>query len=193
MPPYIHCLAAVMLLGACRSSTPSAPVPVVDLIHELPRADERPLGRFAVGEHRIGGVSHAAIAAPVPSRLTVSLPLPRRGVLRAFVAVGEAPLGIVPAPVRVRRGVSDDRIYEGLIERVVAPGGSMWTDLRADLSAYAGWKWSLFYRPDSMTWRVVLAADATGAAPATVFWGSPEVVTDTQSAREYAVRRQRFR
>ena len=31
MPPYTHCLAALMLLAACRSSTPSAPVRVVDL------------------------------------------------------------------------------------------------------------------------------------------------------------------
>jgi hypothetical protein len=123
----------------------------------------------------------------------MSLPLPRRGVLRAFVALGEAPPGIVAAPVRFRIGVSDDRIYEGLLERILAPGGRSWTELRVDLSAYAGWKWSLFYRPESMTWRVVLAADATGVAPAAVFWGSPEIVTDTQSAREYALRRQRFR
>ena len=65
-----------MLLAACRSSTPSAPVRVVDLIHELPHADQRPLGQFALGEHQVAGVSRPAIAAPVPSRLTIALPLP---------------------------------------------------------------------------------------------------------------------
>ena len=192
MPPYTHCLAALMLLAACRSSTPSAPVRVVDSIHELPHADQRPSGQFALGEHQVAGVSRPAIAAPVPSRLTIALPLPRRGVLRAFVALGEAAPGIVPAPVRLRIGVSDDRIYEGLFERLLAPGHT-WSELRVDLSAYAGWKWSLFYRPERMTWRVVLATDATGAPPTNLFWGSPEIVTDSQAAREYSARRQRLR
>ena len=138
-------------------------------------------------------MSRPAIAAPVPSRLTIALPLPRHGgVLRAFVALGEAAPGIVPAPVRLRIGVSDHRIYEGLFERLLAPGHT-WSELRVDLSAYAGWKWSLFYRPERMTWRVVLATDATGAPPTNLFWGSPEIVTDSQAAREYSARRQRLR
>ena len=123
--------------------------------------------------------------------MTWPLPLPRRGVFQAFVSIADAPPGTVAAPVRLRVGISDHRIYEGLSDVMLNPGTQQWTDLRADLSAYAGWKWSLFYRPERVTWRLVLAADATSAAPATAVWGSPEIVTDTRSAREYAARRTR--
>jgi hypothetical protein len=143
--------------------------------------------------HQIDGVAHPAIAAAVPSRLTIALPLPRYGVFHAFVALADGPSGGMAAPVRLRVGVSDHRIYEGVTELILAPGTRTWIDLRADLSAYAGWKWSLFYRPDRIVWRVVLAADATENVPATVLWGAPEIVTDTTSAREYAARRQRLR
>ena len=84
-------------------------------------------------------------------------------------------------------------IYEPLTQVVLSPDARGWTDLRADLSAYAGRKWSLFYRPDRIVWRLVLAADAIDTAPATVLWGEPQIETDTESAREYAARRQRMR
>lgn len=165
----------------------------VDLIREFDRADKRPADGFAIGEHQIHGVAHPAIVAAVPSRLTLALPLPRHGVFHAFVALADGPAGTRAAAVRLRVGVSDHRIYEGLTELILVPGERTWMDLRADLSAYAGWKWSLFYRPDRVTWRVVLAADATDSVPATVLWASPEIVTDTKSAREYAARRQQLR
>jgi hypothetical protein len=111
--------------------------------------------------------------------------MPRHGVFRAFVAVASD-----QPSARLRVGVSDHRIYEGLAEVLLPPGGSQWIELRADLSAYAGWKWSLFYRPDRISWRLVLAADATGGAPARVIWGSPEILTDNESVQEYVRRRQ---
>ena len=67
------------------------------------------------------------------------------------------------------------------------------SDSRADRSAYAGRKWSVFYRPERIVWRLVLAADATETAPATVVWGQPQIETDTESAREYMARRQRLK
>jgi hypothetical protein len=190
---HVHFLVAAIVLVGCRSSTPSAPVRAVDLIREYDHADKRPPSGFTVVEHTVGAVVRPAISATVPSRLTLPLPLPRHGVLHAFVALADPPPGGRAAAVRLRVGVSDHRIYEGLTELLVPPGARTWTDLRVDLSAYAGWKWSLFYRPDETTWRLVLAADATDSAPATVFWGAPEIVTDTQSAREYGARRQRLR
>jgi hypothetical protein len=159
----------------------------------MDRADQRPAGGFTIAVHQIDGVPRPAIAAAVPSRLTLPLPLPRRGVFHAFVALADGPPGATAAPVRLRVGVSDHRIYEGVTELMLAPGKSTWIELRADLSAYAGWKWSLFYRPERIIWRVVLAADATTSVPATVLWATPEIVTDTESAREYAARRQRLR
>lgn len=190
---YVHILVAAIVLGGCRSSNASVPVPVVDLLHEFGRADKRPPHGFSLIEREMGGVTRAAIAAPVPSRLTLPLVLPRRGVLRAFVSLSPQPAESPSAPVRLRIGVSDHRIYEGLMDVLLAPAPHAWREIRVDLSAYAGWKWSLFYRPDEVTWRVVLAADATESVPATVLWGSPEILTDTVASREFADRRQRRR
>jgi hypothetical protein len=182
----------VLALCGCRSPTPAAPVRVVNLLREMDRADQRPPAGFVVIDYRLDSVAHPAIAAAVPSRLTVPLPLPRYGMFRASVALAEPATGARTGGVRLRVGVSDHRIYEGLTELVLTPNRS-WTDLTVDLSAYAGWKWSLFYRPERIIWRLVLAADATDGVPATVLWGSPEIVTDTISAREYTARRQRLR
>lgn len=163
----------------------------VDFIHEFSRAEQRPQAVFQVMDVRVGDVARPSIVAPVPSRLTWSLPLPRHGLFQASVALADPPAGTVPAPIRMRIGISDHRTFEGLSHVTLNPGERRWTDLRADLSAYAGWKWSLFYRPDRVTWRVVLAADAVGGVPAVAVWGSPEIVTSNESAREYAVRRNR--
>jgi hypothetical protein len=95
------------------------------------------------------------------------------------------------APSRVRIGVSDARIYEELAAATVTDGGG-WSTITADLSAYAGWKFSLFYRPDGQTWRVNLSTDAIGGIPGRVAWGEPEIVTDTADALEYARRRVRI-
>jgi hypothetical protein len=192
-PRYIHCLVVALLLGGCRSSPPAASVPVVDLLREMDGAEQRPPGAFRLTEYRREGVSRPAIAAAVPSRLTVRLPLPRRGVFHAFVGLADAPAGHDPVGARLRVGVSDDRTYDALGELVLVPGAHGWIEVRTDLSAYAGWKWSVFYRPERTVWRVVLAADAVAAGPATVLWAEPAIETDTESAREYVARRQRMR
>jgi hypothetical protein len=205
MPRYIHGLLLSIVIGlgivfaagialtaaGCGKTAGSRPVAVVDLMRELGRAEKRPAAAFLVEDRRVGGVSRPSIVAPVPSRMTWPLPVPRRGVFHAFVSIAEAPPGTVAGAVRLRVGISDHRIYEGLSEVMINPGTQQWIDLRADLSAYAGWKWSLFYQPERVTWRLVLAADATVAAPATAMWGSPEILTDSRSAREYATRRMR--
>ena len=119
--------------------------------------------------------------------------LPRDGMLRAFAALEPPRPGQHAASVRLRVGVSDDRIYERLTDVVLTTGQQGWVDVRTDLSAYAGRKWSLFYHPERVTWRVVLAADAIDGVPTTAVWGSPEIVTDREGAKEYTARRQRFR
>lgn len=157
----------------------------------MDNADRRPPGAFNVTEFHRDGVSRPAIAAAVPSRLTVRLPFPRHGVFHASVSRANAPSGTHPGGARLRVGVSDDRTYEQLAALVLSPDARDWTDLRVDLSAYAGWKWSLFYRPDRIAWRLVLSADAVDDAPPTVIWGEPRIETDTASAREYIARRYR--
>jgi hypothetical protein len=176
-------LPAALLPAACGSPPPSIPVAAVDFIEEFERADARPPGTYTIGEHVAGGTALPAIAGPAPGRLTWVLPLPRGATFRARVAASGA-------SVRVRVGVSDDRIYEQLADRIVTPGDA-WAPLAADLSAYAGFKISLFYRPDGVRWRVNLSADAIEGA-ATVEWGRPEVVTSTTNAREYVRRRARL-
>ena len=192
-PPYICCLLVALVFCGCGSSTPVAPVRVVDLVREMDRAEKRPAHGFAQIEYRLGDEAHGAIAAAVPSRLTLPLPLPRHGVFHTFVGLAEIPAGMPAATVRLRVGVSDHRIYENLANLTLTSGTRTWQELRVDLSAYAGWKWSLFYRPEQITWRVVLAADAIDNVPATALWGAPEIITDTLSAREYVARRQRMR
>jgi len=186
-------VVALLLDGGCRSSPSGPPVAVVDLAREFDNAEKRPPGAFVMTEYRRDEVSRPAMSAAVPSRLTVRLRLPRHGVFHAAVGLADPPTGIQRGGARLRVGISDDRTYEPLTQVVLPPDARGWTDLRADLSAYAGWKWSLFYRPDRIVWRLVLAADAIDTAPAAVLWGEPQIETDTASAREYAARRQRMR
>jgi hypothetical protein len=187
VPRYIQLLLVFIALSACRTAEPRT-VKAVDLMRDFNRAEKRPAVAFEIAEREVGGASRPAIVVPVPSRLTWSMPLPRHAVFQSAVALADPPSGVAPAPVRLRIGISDHRTFEGLSEVTLNPG-SGWTDLRADLSAYAGWKWSLFYRPDRLTWRLTLAADAIVGRPAVALWGRPEIVTDTQSAREYSTRR----
>lgn len=90
----------------------------------------------------------------------------------------------------MRVGISDNRIYEGLTEAVLTTREPRWTEVHAELSRYAGWQWSLFYHPDRTIWRLVLSTDPLDGTPAAVMWGTPSVFTDTDSALEYASRRE---
>lgn len=121
---------------------------------------------------------------PVPSRVTWTQALPVRGMLRVDAAVpGESG----PAVVLFRIGISDDRVYEGLVEREIATGDSRqgWTPMRADLSDYAGRKFSLFYRPDNRRWRIVLGAYAVSGATGWAYWGAPGIEADGEAARRF--------
>jgi hypothetical protein len=189
MNRHVLSIVVVILCGGCRH-VENTPVPVVNLIREIDSAEKRPIGGFEVATREIDGHSHPSIVMPVPSRLTIRLPLPRHGVLRAVASIDPHSAAV---PIRLRVGVSDNRIYEQLTDVILSPGERQWTVMHTDLSAYAGWKWSLFYHPERMIWGVVVAADAIGGAPTRAIWGSPEIITDTESAKEYSARRQRFR
>jgi len=141
-------------------------------------------------------VALPAIVMPVPSRATWRLPLPRRGVLRASLARDDSRLasGAPAPPVRFRAGIADNRIYEGLASVTLEAGRRGWVDLHADLSAYAGPKWSLFYRPDGIIWHLVLAVDVAGVGePPMAVWGEPEVLAPASDVREYVERRRALR
>ena len=184
------CVAIVLAAPACGRRVAGEPVPVADLIHTFDRAEKRPPAGFDLRTHVAGGIPRAAIVMPVPSRVIWPMPLPHHGVFRAQLALPTPPPGAV---VRFRFGVSDQRIYDAIASETLSANQTGWTSFQADLSYYAGFKWSIFYRPDRMTWRVVLATDMLGAGPVDAAWGTPEIVTDHRSAMEYASRRQTFR
>ena len=50
-----------------------------------PTSGRRPVSRSTTRE--IDGTAHPSIVVPVPSRLTIPLPLPRHGMLRAFASL----------------------------------------------------------------------------------------------------------
>ncbi len=190
MNRHVLSIVVVILFSGCRH-VEDRTVPVVNLIREVDRAEMRPPGGLEIATREFAGSAHPSIVVTVPSRLTVRLALPRRGLFRAFVALEPPSPGIPSAAIRMRIGVSDDRIYERLTDVTLTPEQRQWTPVQTDLSAYAGWKWSLFYHPERMIWHVVLAADAISGVPARAAWGSPEIVTDNAGAKEYSTRRRR--
>lgn len=168
----------LFLLSGC-GSPPRPSIRVVDFIKEFDRAEMRPPGTFQVADR-----GRPSILAPSPGRIEWKLPLPRSGRFLAYVTADGT------ASVRFRVGVSDGRIYEQLTDVLVAPAQG-WTAVSADLSAYAGRKLSLFYRPDEIAWRVTLSTDAVDGVAGRGAWGMPEVVAAPDDANEYRARRHR--
>jgi hypothetical protein len=188
IPRYTLCILLAFVLAACSQPRDAHSAVAVDLLRIFDRAEKRPPIGFDVSSYALAGVDRAAIVAPVPSRVIWSMAFPRRAIFRTAVAA-QAASGASAGRVRVRVGVSDERIYEGLAEAVLTPGAPSWIDLEANLSAYAGRKWSVFYHPDRITWRLVLASDPLDGAPPTVVWATPQILTDTGSALEYVSHR----
>jgi len=156
-------------------------------MHELARAEKRPSDTaFEPGNHVTASGVKRGILANVPSRLTFPLLIPRRSTFRAVVALAEPASG----GVRFRVGMSDDRRFEPLSQITLdatADGGRS-AELSADLSAYAGWKWSVFYQPDRWIWRLVLSTDALSAVPTQAIWSEPRIEARVADAHEYTRR-----
>ena len=186
------------MLGACSTGGPEPRISirVVDFVRRFGQAETRPAsGRFGLAQHTLGGTLRASIDVPVPSRTIWSIPIPRRATLNALAGVLPAS---VPAIVRFRVGVSDDRIYEELVSHtVIAEAGREggWAPIQADLSAYAGWQWSIFFRPERRAWRVVLSTDAVEVEGAgnRAIWGEPGIDTDLAAARHFVHERLGYR
>jgi hypothetical protein len=174
----------LVVCSACRRDRRPANIePMVDLVTEFARAEARPSGAYSVGLHDAAGTTLAAIVGPAPGRVIWALPVPRDARFQMRVAVEGG-------TVRVRLGVSDARVYEPLAARTLTPGAP-WSDFAADLSEYAGVKFSLFYQPDARLWRINLTADALDGA-ATVAYAVPQVAAPMSEAAEYARRRARL-
>jgi hypothetical protein len=159
---------------------------VIDLVRTFDAAEKRPASpEFEIAHCQTGGVSRVAILSPAPARLIWITRLPPRGAFRA--QLGVRPKGSGDATLDFRVGISDDRIYEALAHKTVASAQG-WTPIVVDLSRYAGRKWSLFYRPDTHPWRLVLSVDAIAPGAATAVWGEPVISADVDAARAFAAR-----
>jgi hypothetical protein len=122
---------------------------------------------------------------PVPSRIIWTEALPRRATLNVDAAVPDTAGG---SAVNVRLGISDDRVYELLTEKIITGRDSAehgWTPLSADLSRYAGPKFSLFYRPDRHPWRIVLSVDTVDGGVSTAYLGQPGIDADVEAAKRF--------
>ena len=191
-PSWILLVASCGVSGGACAGHDRTPVRVIDLLREIDHAEARPApAAFEIAEFTTGAVSHPSIVTAAPSRLVFTLSLPRGATFRAAVAIGATD----PAEtgVRFRVGVSDERIYELLVESTLPAGSPGWTDIRADLSAYAGWKWSVFYRPDRRLWRLILSTDVLAGSQARAAWGVPGIDAGSEDARAYANRRDAVR
>src|SRR5262245_18832574 len=182
--------AALLLVGLAGCGPGRAgEVTTVDLLSRVKDADRRPAGSaLEIEEHTFGGRSRASLRLPGESRLTFTLPLPHRAIVRFQAAVA----GEAAAAVAFRVGISDDRFYQTLVEQTIAAADTSsrgWIGVSADLSPFAGRKLSLFFRPDRRRWRLVLGTHVVAGAPSGVYLADPVIAADVDSAREYMVRR----
>jgi hypothetical protein len=161
----------------------------LDLLRALPRAERRglaPVGEPA--EATIDGFGtdvRPSIAVGVPSRIIWrGLRFPKRSLVRTSVG---ARRGAASTDILFRIGISDDRVYEELARHVVKADTPGWTDVRVDLSRYAGWQWSLFYHPDRRCWNLIFNVSAShGTAPAVEgLWAQPALYTDSAAQRDF--------
>jgi hypothetical protein len=158
-------LAIALMPAACGAPNNAAPLPL-DLVRELPNA----LIQAAPGAPGARQEFAAAESGPAPAlfmtapaRVTWTLQFPETAEVIARVAIVGAITG--GEGVTVRLGLSDNRAYHELLRepvRASAPGAPPgWRPIRIDLSEYSGWKWSLFYQPSRLKWRLIVNADAT--------------------------------
>lgn len=181
----ISCVLALAVVGglaACRAES-SVTTAVLDLVQLFPtaetRAAEPPEKAFQILDVDLGGETKRSIRAPAPSRIVWVVRVPRDAVIRLGVGFPPARGGERRRPAAVRIGISDARLYEILLRRPAdelesAPG--RWAPVEVDLRRYAGWQWSLFYRPSRHPWRIVFSLDAGAEEEgAFAYWGAPRI------------------
>jgi len=162
-------IIAYALIAASGCGSSGSPV-TIDLIHELPNAERRTAGDIdaAIRVDRAGPQDdeRPSILTTAPARIVWSLRFPPHAHLTTAVRLVGTSAG---QGATARIGISDNRIYEQLARVVVTP--SQWQTVEVDLRRYAGFQWSLFYRPSQTTWRLNFSTDATPGGM--VAWAIP--------------------
>ena len=180
-------LVVLLLAAAACARDTGTQVTAIDLVKLSDRAEKRPAGaRFAVAERRCGAATLAGLDVPVPSRVTYRLNFPGRARLVTIPVLDGGP----GATAEFRIGISDRRTYETLVTRAVesAECASGPAEITVDLSRYAGWQWSLFYRPDERIWELIFGVTAIGGELQTALWGVSRIESDTREARAFVAR-----
>ncbi len=176
---------SVLICGVIACGRGGPLEPPVDLLETFPSAERRPAGAsFDVADVTIGGESRRTIATAPISRMTWQLHIPARAVLNTAIAVKPEAWTEQGNGVLFRIGVAEGRTYEELFTRLVDPfhvvEDRRWIPVTVDLSPYGGFKWSLFYHPSRLTWRVIFNTnsgppgtdDRTGDLP---LWAQPTI------------------
>ena len=185
-------VALAMTLAACGTSSS---VRIVDLVRDFRDAEARPSrAAFEVDRRLCRGQSEPAIRTIVPSRHHL-----RASRCRAAAHLSRASRSTAASTARLlnRFGFASASATTASTSSwptsLLTPGDQTgWTELRADLSAYAGWQWSVFYRPEDQRWRLVLSADAVSGVRTRGVWGAPGIDGDRSAAREHVERAARM-
>ena len=139
----------------------------VDLLSLLPGAERRAGGDLTTAVRAdvfvAQGDGRMALVMEAPARTTWSLRLPMHAQLRTAVA-GSA---------RLRIGASNGRTYQEVAQ---FDGSAGWRPITIDLRELSEVKWSLFYQPLRMDWRLIFNVDTTPAGT-TIALDRPHLTT----------------
>lgn len=127
----------------------------VDLLTLLPSAERRAAGNLSEAVRAdvfaVDGDARMALVLHPPARVTWTVRLPAHARL-TFAVAGRG---------RVRVGLAAGRTYQEA-GQVTATGP--WEPVAIDLRDFSEVKWSLFYQPLRIDWRLIINADATDGA-----------------------------
>ena len=143
-------LAVATLNGAaCRRAESPA---LVDLLADLGNAERRAGGDVATAITQnvmtIDGDARPALVAMAPARITWTTVLPEHARLETAVAQATD----VPGAT-LRIGLAADRAFDEVLNVEAA---REWTPQVIDLRRFSEVKFSLFYQPQLLTWRLVV-------------------------------------
>jgi hypothetical protein len=154
-------LAGLALLACQRHE--AARAQWVDLLASLDGAERRPPdGKIAPSVVTLGRQTEPALDVPAISRIVWAVRLPDHATLSTALGASEQLASEAGGKALFRIGISDERTYDELLTTEVAlESVRSWKPVTIDLSNYAGFKWSLFYRPREKTWNVIFNTTVT--------------------------------
>jgi hypothetical protein len=166
--------AAILAAAACTASRADVILDADDLIGRLGGAERRAAGPvdewIRIGSAGAGDDRRVALLTTAPARVIWTARIPERAWIETAVMLVDG------AGAAARIGIADSRVYELLARVELAPrgeGDQPWQPLRVDLRKYAGWQWSVFYRPSTTEWQLVFSADALPGG--TIAWSHPVI------------------